>query len=118
MWPSLRHGDVLHVDPALRERLRPGDVVCYESEASVLRIHRLVAARPDALLVRGDALGHGEWVSRGDLLGVVDALERRGRRRRVRGGAVRRRLSLFLAPLLAPLVDRVLRVRASCRREC
>jgi hypothetical protein len=116
MLPFVRDRDVLDVDPAVRGRLRPGDLVCYESEPGVLQIHRLVAHGPAGVFVRGDALSHGEWVSPADVLGGVVALERRGRRRPCPGGAVRRRLALCLAPVLAPLVERALHLRGAWRR--
>lgn len=116
MLPFVRDRDVVDVDPALRDRLRPGDLVCYQGEPGVLLIHRLVANGPGAVFVRGDALPHGEWVSRADVLGRVVAVERRGRRRPSPDGAIRRRLPLLLAPLLAALVEWALRLRGAWRR--
>ena len=116
MLPFLRDRDIVDVDPRPLDRLRPGDLVCYESEPGALRVHRLRAARPGAAFVRGDALSHGEWVPRADILGAVVAVERRGRRRPSPGGALRRHLALRLAPLLAPLVDWSLRLRHARRR--
>ena len=114
MLPFLRDRDVVHVDPRALGDLRPGDLVCYESEPGALRVHRVRGAREGAAFVRGDALPGGEWVLRGDVLGTVVAVERCGLRRHP-GGAVRRHLALRLGPLLAPLVDWSLRVRHACR---
>jgi hypothetical protein len=116
MLPFVRDGDVLHVDPGVLGRLRPGDLVCYESEPGVLRIHRLLAQDGRAMRVRGDALAHGEWVSRAAALAGVVAIERRGRRRPYPGRPWRRWLALCLAPVLAPLVEQVMRAREAWRR--
>src|SRR5262245_47861211 len=115
MLPFLRDRDVVHVDPRARGDLRPGALVCYESEPGALRVHRVRATRDGAAFVRGDALPGGEWVRPADVLGAVVAVERRGHRRHP-GGAVRRHLALRFAPLLAPLVDWSLRLRQARRR--
>jgi hypothetical protein len=115
MLPFLRDRDVVHVDPRARGDLRPGDLVCYESEPGALRVHRVRAVLGGAAFGRGDALPRGEWIRPADVLGLVIAVDRRGRSWHP-GGAMQRHLALHLGPFFAPFVDWSLRLRQARRR--
>jgi hypothetical protein len=102
MTPSVRHGDLVHVDPRATPAIRPGDVVCYELAPGRLGLHRVFAVKGDAIGVRGDALAYRETVARGRVLGALVAVERAGRllRRDTSGARLRGRLAVHLAPVM------------------
>jgi hypothetical protein len=106
MLPFLRDGDVLEVRPAGAGEVAAGDVACYESPAGGLCLHRIVARDARGLLARGDALAAVERVPATALLGLVTAVERRGRRWRLGTRAARRRGRLIAR--IAPVVARLL----------
>lgn len=54
MWPTIRDGDVLHVQPANRKKLRVGDVVLFKSDEG-MKAHRIVYRRAEVFITRGDA---------------------------------------------------------------
>ncbi|MGV8042265.1 MAG: S26 family signal peptidase [Thermoanaerobaculaceae bacterium] len=108
MGPTIRDGDEIEVAPLGGRRIGRGTVVLYRGWGGVIA-HRVLAVR-EALSVRGDAsFGSGESVSRSEVLGVVVAVRRNGRWRRLDGVAGRRRHAYALAWRLAVAVVRRLR---------
>jgi hypothetical protein len=106
MDPFVRDGDVLTV-AAVSARPGLGRVVAVRAPATGrLVVHRVVAHVPGGVLVRGDAAGRADGVvGPKDVLGVVVAVERRGRRVRLGCGPERVVLSILSrAGSLAPLV--------------
>jgi hypothetical protein len=106
MDPFVRDGDVLTV---ARSRGRPGmgAVVAVRGPLTGrLVVHRVVAHTSAGVLVRGDGAGESDGVAEPqDVLGVVVAVERRGRPVRFGRGPERLPLAvLSRAGLLAPLV--------------
>jgi hypothetical protein len=113
MDPFVRDGDVLTVAP-VRRRPGLGRVVAVRDAVSGrLVVHRVVAHATRGVLVRGDAAGQADGVADPpNVLGVVVAVERRGRRVRLGCGPERMPLArLSRAGLLAPLVARARWVR-------
>jgi hypothetical protein len=114
MLPFLRDGDLLRVEPAAVAGLGIGDVICYEPPAGGLCLHRVVAREKRGFVTRGDALAYVETVPDAAVLGVVTAVERRGRVRRLRTPAARWRGRLIART--APAVARLLPLARSLRR--
>jgi hypothetical protein len=84
MYPFIRDGAVVTVDPVQPHCLRVGDVVLYRSEDSLV-VHRIVTKRTVDervdLWIRGDVFsGPGEKLSSTSLLGRVVRVEQRGKR--------------------------------------
>ena len=114
MYPAIRDGEWLTVEPVAPEALRRGDVALYRSPRGLTahRVRKFVApdGAPLHLVLRGDnAGGCDEHVEPADILGRVACVERAGRRidpasvgsraaarlRRALGG-LRRTLATFL----------------------
>jgi signal peptidase I len=82
MAPFVRDGDIITVSP-LRSRVpRLGDLVAFTSPGKDrLLVHRVVARKNDALLVKGDNLVCPDGlVPLNRLLGRVSRIERNGKR--------------------------------------
>lgn len=93
MWPLVRDGDVLLVQPARPHALRPGDVVLCSSEPGRLLVHRVIAVarRPDGPLftVQGDAAASPDGaLPAAQIFGRVAAIERSGRRMAMDGAVM------------------------------
>ena len=90
MAPSILPGDVLLVRPRPGCRVHAGDVAVFLKSGKVTA-HRVVFAfrlRSRAfLLEKGDANRFAEALDQGAVLGVVEAIERRGARMPIRRGA-------------------------------
>ena len=114
MLPSIRGGDVVHVEPADHADIAVGEIVCYAPSAGVLVVHRVVARRGDRLVTRGDALAHREVVPGAEVLGRVVAVERAGRVRRLETPLARAMARAMVTA--APLVRRALPAAGSLRR--
>ncbi len=113
MDPFVRDGDVLTIAP-LRRRPGLGRVVAVRDPATGrLVVHRVVAHVSGGVLVRGDGAGQADGVAGpGDVLGLVVAVERRGRHVRLGCGPERLPLSaLSRAGLLVPVVAAARRAR-------
>lgn len=108
MSPLLRQGDLVILAPPGGRPIRAGDVVAFVADGRRLVIHRAVAAGHGRIHTRGDALGHGDRpLPEDDVVAVVSAAERRGRRLRLGLGPERRVVAWlsrrgWLAPLLRP----------------
>jgi hypothetical protein len=114
MLPFLRDGDLLEIRPAAIAEIGIGDVICYEPPAGGLCLHRVVAREKRGFVTRGDALAYVETVPDAAVLGVVTAVERRGRVRALRTPAARWRGRLIART--APVVARVLPLARLVRR--
>jgi hypothetical protein len=93
MWPLLRDGDRLVVAPA-QGHARVGEVLVYMSESNGVTAHRVLKRYPSdagvSYRVRGDAEGgEGEIIRASQVLGIVNAVERNGRRTRLQTLAAR-----------------------------
>ena len=80
MWPTIRPGEAITVEPATEVRLK--DIVLYRTERGVIG-HRVVGIEnrngERVLLARGDAdFGAGEPVAAEQILGKVVTVEREG----------------------------------------
>ena len=107
MVPLIHDGDVITVAPLLDDLPHMGDVVAFvRPETGKVVVHRIVARWGDAWLIKGDN-SNGEWdglFSRGDLLGMVTAVERGGRMIRLGLGPERGLVALLSrSGLLLPL---------------
>ncbi|MGA8890144.1 MAG: nucleotidyltransferase family protein [Anaeromyxobacteraceae bacterium] len=81
MFPFIRDGDVVTIEPIGPRAVRVGDVVAFRHPSrSDLVIHRAVAVVGAGWLMRGDACaGPDGVVAEADILGRIAAVERRGR---------------------------------------
>ena len=113
MTPFVRDGDVALVTPAAAGHVSIGDVICYETPAGTLLLHRLIARDRDRLVAKGDALAFAEILDRTRLLGKVVAVERHGTVKRfdTRGAQWRNRVIAVLSPCVPPLLLLALGVR-------
>jgi hypothetical protein len=81
MAPFVRGGDVVTIAPC--RRLSLGDVVAFTSDGR-LTVHRIVEWTDSGLLARGDVAPSADPpFTREEVLGVVTAVERGGRRVRL-----------------------------------
>jgi signal peptidase len=83
MRPFLDDGDVVSIAPVHPERIRVGDVLCFERPSDRLVLHRVVERHAARLVTRGDALAWVEPVASEHVLGKLTAVERRGRLERI-----------------------------------
>lgn len=79
MEPFLREGDRVELVLGDRLELQPGMIVAFRREDGVV-VHRLLSARPDRMLEKGDAQGLGCWRPWPDAVGRAVAAWRGGRR--------------------------------------
>lgn len=78
MEPTLRHGDVILVSPAVPAVLRPGEVITFLTDAGPVT-HRIVDRSGDDLITKGDnARAFDPPVNPGRIVGRVDAVVRAG----------------------------------------
>lgn len=81
MYPAIRSGDVLTVEPLDNRTPQPGRVVAFvHPETGRLIIHRVLTAAGDGWRLRGDNCPMDDGiVTREAMLGVVARVERNGR---------------------------------------
>ena len=78
MWPTIRDGEFLHVEPLGDRQLRLGEVVLFR-RGGVFKAHRVIRRNRDFVLVRGDAcIDSDGWIAVAEILGRVVAAERGG----------------------------------------
>jgi len=85
MFPAIRDGDILNVEPVNARKVRLGDVIFYRSGGRRLVAHRVIKkifkTERVILLTKGDSnKDKGQEVNSNDILGRVKVIER-GRRR-------------------------------------
>ena len=111
MWPFIRPGDSLLIEPLHSEPPRVGEVVLYQTVHGSLAAHRVVRALPplqEWLHIRGDRLWASlEQVHLHQLLGRVAAIERD--RQRISLTATRQRLTALTWLALRPALRAVRR---------
>lgn len=114
MWPLLRTGDRLTVEPATATSLRPGDIAVVE-RAHGLVAHRVVTTDP--LVTRGDRWTTDDAPAGDDaIVGRVRALRRWGVAVEL-GGRLGRGLSRLSASALTTAAVRALRPLARLARR-
>jgi ribosomal protein S18 acetylase RimI-like enzyme len=81
MMPFVQHGDILTVAPLAQRVLRAGDVIAFvQADTARLAVHRVIATRPDGVIVRGDNCPEADKsIPHANVLGVVTRVERDGR---------------------------------------
>jgi len=83
MWPTIRSGEAITVEPAATPEVKLKDIVLYRNGRGVTGHRVVLVANRDGervLLARGDAdQGAGEPVAAEQILGRVVAVERDGR---------------------------------------
>lgn len=122
MYPTLRRGDILVVEPRPEKALRRGDTIVFGKFGRPQAVvHRIVDFCNEFVITRGDnnATCDSETVSYAEIVGVVTTVERSGKRARLRGGRVgqilgwnmrvRRTLTSEIAALIRPLYRRLAR---------
>jgi hypothetical protein len=97
MSPFIRDGDLITVAPLRGRGLRRGDVVAYVRPANGrLAVHRIVGRRESGLIVKGDHETTLDFpIPETGILGVVERVERNGRRRRLGLGPERRAIAFL-----------------------
>jgi hypothetical protein len=113
MYPFIRDADVLTVSPQLGRRASPGDVVAFcHPDTGKLMVHRVVAWRPGAYLLRGDNAPEVDGLIPPEkVLGLVTRIERKGKKVWLGRGPERRLLAwLARRDLLQPLIFRAWQV--------
>jgi hypothetical protein len=130
MEPFLKEGDRVELVRAEPASLGAGMIVAFRREDGVV-IHRLLAARPDRLLEKGDAQGLGCWRPWPPAVGRALAVWRSGRKedlataeslalhRRIARAELRRhRVHAIAARLPGSLLGRILRRLAPRPARC
>jgi hypothetical protein len=119
MSPFIRNGDLITVSALGGAPPRLGDVVAFALPAQPLLVHRIVAARPEAFLLRGDNTSSPDGeVPLAEIYGRVTMVERGGRRRRLGFGPERYLLAwLSRAGLLRRLIQAAAAVRGRLRNR-
>lgn len=75
MYPTIRDGEILHVQPTSTRELRPGDIVLF-NDGQHFRAHRLVRVDEDMFVTRGDsALDADDAIHASQIIGKVIAKE-------------------------------------------
>jgi signal peptidase I len=113
MFPAIRDGDLVTLSPVDPERLKPGQVIAFETSSGTLTIHRLVVTRSHdghlTFVTRGDArLGNDAPFGADRLVGQVVEVRRDGRQVAVAGPAC-----LWLARLRLRIRAKLTRTLAS-----
>lgn len=75
MFPTIRNGEVLHVEPLGEGKLRCGDIILFRAKGE-FKAHRIIQIKREAFVARGDASlqADGE-VDRRQIIGRVVAKE-------------------------------------------
>jgi len=99
MWPFVRQGDAVLVEPGTPARVRVGDVVLADlGRERGLALHRVVATDSQAVLLKGDGNARADgWFDLGAVLGLAVALCRAHRNPR----DLRRHRERLLARVIA-----------------
>lgn len=75
MWPTIKDGELLHIQPIGKNSLRRGDIVLF-NQGGRLKAHRIVALQTEHVVTRGDACADSDGlVPQSDILGLVTAKE-------------------------------------------
>lgn len=108
MYPFVRDGDVLQVEPVRLSSVRVGDVVLFQDAEDRLTVHRVIGMSRDgkgaALVTKGDSRYRPDWpVYAEQILGRLTSVSREGKTLYMSGGwrAVANRLWACLSPFSA-----------------
>jgi peptidase S24-like protein len=75
MFPTVRDGEILHVRPAGRSRLKAGDMVLFRTDGK-FKAHRIIRKQGQFLVTRGDAsLDADHLITTQQIVGTVIAKE-------------------------------------------
>ena len=75
MYPTILNGEMLHVEPIGRQRLKSGDILLFRSNGA-FKAHRVVRVEDDRFVTRGDASPQEDGViDSAQILGWVVAKE-------------------------------------------
>ena len=90
MFPFLRKGDLLTVDPVLMEKIRRGDIVVFEMGEKWIA-HRVIKLRTSAenleFLLRGDTcIAFDPVVYNGNYIGVITVFSRKQSEKNIKAG--------------------------------
>jgi ribosomal protein S18 acetylase RimI-like enzyme len=85
MFPAIREGDILNIEPVKDKEISLGEVIFYQASAERIAAHRVIKKffRQEKLILvaKGDShTGRGEEVILEDVLGKVKLIERNGRK--------------------------------------
>jgi len=79
MWPSIRHGDMLEIEPTGERELQLGEIVLVKSLDQNPLVHRIIQVFEDAVITQGDRAWKVDGLIRKEhILGRVVGLRRRG----------------------------------------
>jgi len=97
MAPIINHGDIITLAPLGAEKPGLGDVLAFTHPTTArLVVHRVVAARKDHFLVKGDRGRKGDgWIDQDQVLGRVIRVERRQHTVKVGLGVERKLIALL-----------------------
>lgn len=96
MYPTILNGEMLHVEPIGRYRLKSGDIVLFRSNGK-FKAHRIVQLNAENVITRGDDSAQEDGVlNRAQIVGLVVAKEccRSGELTNLAGIAARLRFRL------------------------
>ena len=120
MYPFIRDGDVIEVQPIDASAVRCGDVVLCQWPNGRVVAHRVIQVcqkkGEEMLLIQGDAVTCPDgFISGEQVLGRVVAIERRGKR--IERGGVLQQLMGMLWVELSPFSRRLYHALATLRRR-
>ncbi|MCK4648717.1 signal peptidase I [bacterium] len=120
MYPAIRDGDILNVEPVKVKDIRLGDVIFYRTAGERMVAHRVIKklSQNDRLILvtKGDSnTGKEEEVILEEILGRVKAIERYGRRICLNQG-LGRLMDIFYAKI-SPLIRRLRRIGGRLLRQ-
>jgi signal peptidase I len=83
MTPAIRDGDIITVSPLGDIMPRRGDVVAFRHpERPQMLVHRVLHAKEQKYYVKGDNCPEADgWIPAENVLGLITAVERRGKNR-------------------------------------
>ena len=107
MYPLIKNGDTLLIEPMNAERLCPGDIAFYRLSSGSFVVHRFIKrASPGSLLTNGDSLRHcDEFVAKEQVFGRVAQIESNNKSLNLAGRLItlNSRLITLLARYRVPL---------------
>ena len=116
MMPLLRQGkDLMIIRKRPEGRLKPMDAVLFRRDNGQYVLHRIVKLLPDGYDILGDNCLKSEYVREEQVLGVLSAVERNGRR--IESDSRRNRLYVALWCRPYRLRTFLLRCKAFARRK-
>lgn len=120
MYPAIRDGDILRIEPIKTKDIRLGDVIFYRTASERIAVHRVIKKLSQntrlVLTTKGDFnTSKGEEVILKEILGRVKSIERNGRRISLDHG-LGRLMDIFYAKI-SPLIRRLRRIGGRLLRQ-